>query len=223
MARRTNNNNKTREQIKEDTLSKWVPKTTLGQKVKNGEITSLEEIYKADLPILEPEIIDTLVPNLQEELLQLKTVQRTTGSGRKMAFFVVMAVGDKNGHIGVGTGKGLEVRPTIERAVRNAKKNLIHIRRGCGSWECNCNENHSLPFKVQAKFGSTTVILKPAPKGAGRVVGKVGKKVLELAGITDVWSQTKGPTDTVMNNAQATMHALQQTRKMKLKREVGSV
>ena len=112
----------------------WIPKTTLGKKVLAGDITSLEEIYEKNIAILEPEIVDKLVPNLQEDVLKIRMVQRTTDSGRKGSFSVAAAVGNKDGYIGVGTGKGLEVRPTIERAVRNAKKNIIHVRRGCGSW-----------------------------------------------------------------------------------------
>src|SRR3989338_2201519 len=211
-----------RKPTREDLLEQWHPKTELGRMVKRGDITSIEEIYKKNLSILEHEIVDYLIPNLQEEVLgRPKSVQRATGSGRKMSFFAIVAVGDKNGHIGFGTGKALEVRPSIERAVKNAKKNIMHVRRGCGSCECACGTSHSLPFKVQAKFGSAKITLRPAPKGTGVVAGKTAKKVLELAGFTDLWSRSEGSTDTKMNLAKATMKALNETRKMKLKTEVG--
>jgi len=199
----------------------WVPKTNLGKKILAGEITSMEQVYEKNLAILEPEIVDRLVPNIQETVLRIGTVQRTTDSGRKGSFTVAVAVGNKDGYVGVGLGRGLEVRPTIERAVRNAKKNLIHVRRGCGSWECRCDEPHSIPFAVSGRYSSVKIRLMPAPKGTGIVAGETARKVLELAGIKDVWSETKGQTRTVLNFAVATLEALKETRKAKLRREVG--
>jgi len=193
----------------------WVPKTALGKLVQKGEITSLEQIYERDMAILEPEILDLLVPNLQDEVLNVKMVQRTTDAGRKGSFMVTVAVGNKDGYVGVGTGKGNEVRPTIDRAIRHAKKNIIHINRGCGSWECNCSTGHSIPFKVRGTDSSAKIELLPAPKGTGVVAGKVAKKVLELAGVKDVWSTTTGNTRTAYNTAFATLAALEKARKMK--------
>lgn len=201
----------------------WTPKTLLGKKVLAGEITSMEEIYQKNLAILEPEIIDRLVPNLQDNVLKIRTVQRTTDSGRKGSFTVAVAVGNKDGYIGVGMGKGLEIRPTIERAIKNAKKNLIHVRRGCGSWECRCEEPHSIPFSVSGRYSSVKVHLLPAPKGTGIVAGDTCKSVLELAGIKDIWSRTTGKTATTLNFAMATLEALRKTRRAKIDREVGRV
>ena len=201
----------------------WIPRTTLGKMVQKGEITSLEQVYERNLPILEPEIIDVLIPNIQDNVLKIKMVQRSTDSGRKGSFMVTVAVGNKDGYVGVGTGKGLEVRPTIEKAIRNAKKNVIHIRRGCGSWECGCNGDHSIPVKVKGTNSSTSIELKPAPKGTGIVAGKIAKQVLELAGVKDVWSTSLGNTRTVYNAAFATLNALEETRSIKLRKEVGKV
>jgi small subunit ribosomal protein S5 len=201
----------------------WIPKTKLGKLVKGGDITSIEQIYEKNLSILEPEIVDTLVPNIEDEVLKIKMVQRTTDSGRKGSFMITAAVGNKDGYIGVGTGKGNEVRPTIERAIKNAKKNLVHVRRGCGSWECACGEAHSLPFKIKGKHSSVKVELLPAPKGTGIVAGKTARKVLTLAGVKDVWSHTTGDTRTVVNFARATLDALSKTRKMRLVKETGKV
>jgi len=201
----------------EKNFDNWIPKTKVGKLVKSGEITNIEEIYQRNLPILEPEIVDMLIPTLEDEVLKLKMVQRVTDSGRKGSFMVTVAVGNKNSYIGVGTAKGQEPRPTIEKAITNAKKNLVHIRRGCGSWECGCGEDHSLPFKVKGSRGSVDIELVPAPKGTGIVAGKVAKKVLELAGIKDVWSYSSGQTCTVFNSAFATFNALKQTRSIKFK------
>jgi len=199
----------------------WSPKTTLGKKVVAGEITSMEQIYEKNMAILEPQIVDKLVPNLQENVLKIRTVQRTTDSGRKGSFAVTVAVGNKDGYIGVGTGKGSEVRPTIERAIRNAKKNLIHVRRGCGSWECRCDNPHTVPFRVSGRSSSVKVELRPAPRGTGIIAGDAAKKVLELAGVKDVWSRTVGKTSTTLNFALATMEALKKTRRTKLRKDVG--
>jgi small subunit ribosomal protein S5 len=209
--------------MSEKALEDWVPKTSLGKMVKSGEIKDIEQIYEKSLAILEPEIVDSLIPDLEEEVLKVNMVQRTTDAGRKGSFMITVAVGNKDGYIGVGTGKGLEVRPTIERAVKDAKKKLIHVRRGCGSWECGCDGEHSIPFKVRGGRSSVKVELIPAPKGTGVVAGKTAKKVLELAGIKDVWSNSRGHTRTVFNFAVGTFEALKRLRQKKLSREVGGV
>ena len=122
--------------MREEQEEEWVPRTKLGKMVLSGEITTIEQVYERGLPILEHEIIDKLIPNLKEEVLDVKMVQRTTDSGRKGSFLVVVAVGNEDGFVGIGTAKGQEVRPTIEKAIRQAKKNIIQIKRGCGSWQC---------------------------------------------------------------------------------------
>lgn len=205
-----------KEKAREERLTKWIPKTHTGKLVLAQEITSIEEIFRKDLPLLEHEIVDYLLPELQEEVLNVKTVQRTTDAGRKMSFLVTVVVGNKNGYVGVATGKGRNVRPAIERAVKNAKLNIKYIRSGCGSWECGCKTQHSVPFKVEGKLGSVRVQIMPAPKGTGIVAGGKAKKVIELAGVKDAWTRSSGDTRTTFNFAFATVKALENTRKMKL-------
>jgi small subunit ribosomal protein S5 len=89
--------------------------------------------------------------------------------------------------------------------------NIIPVRRGCGSWECTCGEPHSLPFTVYGKAGSVEVVLFPAPKGTGLVVGPALKTLLTFAGIRDVWSRTKGATYTSENFIKAGYMALYNT------------
>ena len=96
----------------------------------------------------------------------------------------------------------------------NAKLNIRPIRRGCGSWECTCGEPHTVPFQVRGKVGSTRVVLYPAPRGLGLVVGNAAKVVLEFAGIQDVWSKTFGETRTTSNFVKATFEALKNTYKV---------
>ncbi len=206
---------KTREEQRQEMLVEWVPKTRTGKLVLAGDVTSIEQLYDKNLPILESEIVDMLVPDLQEEVLNVKAVQRTTDSGRKRSFLVTAAVGNKAGYVGVGTGRGLNVRPAIQKAVENAKLNIIAIRQGCGSWECGCGLGHSVPYKSKGKCGSVRMTLIPAPKGTGIVAGRTARKVLELAGIKDVWTKTKGDTRTVFNFAVATLDALKNIRRKK--------
>ncbi len=193
----------------------WVPKTEIGKKVANGEIKSIDEILEKNIRIKEPEIIEKLLPNLEEEILENKRVQRVTTNGRVMRFKVIMAVGDGDGHIGIGQGKAKEVPIAIQQAVRAAKLNIIKINRGCGSWFCNCGKPHTIPVTMVGTSGSVNVKLVPATGGLGLVAGEVTKKVLSLAGVKDVWSWSSGHTRTSLNLAQATVDALVKCGEMK--------
>ncbi len=197
------------------TLETWVPKTTVGRLVKEGKITSIDQIFEQNLPIKEVEIVDALLPNLEFEVLNVNFVQRQTDAGEVSQFQVTVAVGNKDGYVGVGMGKSKHIRVAIEKAVRNAKLHIIPVRRGCGSWECLCGEPHSLPFKVEGKSGSVRIELLPAPKGVGLVASDVAKAVLRLAGIKDVWTRSYGETRTTHNMAKAVYNALKQTYKFK--------
>ena len=187
-------------------IDEWEPKTKMGKLVKEGTITDIDEIFEKGLPIMELEIVDALVPDLEEEVMDVNLVQRMHKSGRKVNFRVIVAVGNKNGYVGLGQGKAKEVGPAIRKAVDNAKYNLIKVRRGCGG--CVCGKEHTVPFKVQGKASSVSVSLMPAPAGVGLVVGDVGKTILNLAGIKDVWSQSFGQTQTTVNFANAIFDAL---------------
>jgi small subunit ribosomal protein S5 len=196
-------------------MNEWIPQTELGRKVKEGSITSMSEVLRSSNRIMEIGIFDTLMPELSEkdyqEVLDVNMVQRMTDSGRRVKFSVVAVVGNKDGFVGVGEAKAAEVGPAIRKALDNAKLNLIEIRRGCGSWECACGRHHSVPFTVTGKSSSVTVTLKPAPRGLGLAIGDIGKKILSLAGIKDVWSLTQGQTQTTVNFAKAIFKALKQT------------
>ncbi len=187
----------------------WEPKTKIGKMVKAGEIRSLEEIFESGKPIKEVEIVDMLIPGIEDKVLEICSVQRMTKNNRKQKFRVTVVVGDKKGHLGLGAAKDAEVKPAIDTGIREAKKNMIAVKLGCGSWECGCGTAHSLPITKSAKCGSAQIILKPAPKGVGIVASKTVKTVLELAGIKDVWTFSKGRTRDVYNMATATYMALE--------------
>lgn len=187
----------------------WVPKTELGKKVKSGQISSIDEIFKSGKKIMEAEIIDCLLPDLQVKTVDIKKTTRVTRAGRHFSFRVSVIVGDGNGHIGVGTGKNIERITAQQKAVKNAKLNIVPIKRGCGSWECNCTKKHSIPFKTVGKSASLRVELLPAPNGVGLAVSDTIKPVLQIAGIVDIWSSTRGSTDTKLNFVRATVKALE--------------
>jgi small subunit ribosomal protein S5 len=197
-------------------LSDWVPKTTLGRLVYEGKITSIEQVFQEHHRLLEPQIVDRLIPNLEQEVVDVKMVQRQTDAGEKTRFKAVMVVGNRDGYVGIGTGKSSQVVLAIEKALNNAKLNIIPVKRGCGSWECACGEPHSLLVKSEGKYGSVRVTLMPAPRGLGLVAGETQKTVLTLAGIKDCWSRSFGETRTTLSVVGATYEALKQTSKIML-------
>ncbi len=194
-------------------LEEWVPRTRLGKMVKEGKIVSIKEIFDNNLVIKEPEIVDYLLPDLKYEVVDVSIVQKQTDAGELTRFRALVVAGNFNGYVGIGFGKAKQLRQAIEKALVDAKLNIVPVRRGCGSWECLCKDPHSIPFAVAGKVGSVYVRLLPAPKGTGLVAGDAAKVVLRYAGIKDVWTFTKGETRTTLNFVSATYEALKNTYK----------
>jgi len=194
----------------------WNPKTKLGGMVKNGKITNMSDALKTGLPFREPEIVDILLPETDDEVIDVNMVQRMTDSGRRVKFVITVAVGNNDGYIGLGQAKGKEVGSSIRKAIETAKLNMIEIRRGCGSWECGCRKAHTIPFTVKGKSGSVEITFKPAPHGIGLATGEVARKILRLAGIKDCWSFTAGKTKTTVNYAKAVFNALKENTLMRV-------
>jgi small subunit ribosomal protein S5 len=190
-------------------IASWQPKTKLGKMVKEGKIT-LDQILEEGRPILEAEIVDAFLPNLEAVLMQMDMTQRVTDSGRKTSFRAIVVVGNRAGYVGLGVGKSTEAANATSKALQDAKRNIIKLPRGCGSWECQCGTEHSLPRAVSGKEGSTIVELMPAPKGVGLAVNDTIKVVMELAGIKDVWGKVRGSTNNVYNTLVATIKALKE-------------
>ncbi|MBS7606652.1 30S ribosomal protein S5 [Candidatus Bathyarchaeota archaeon] len=191
--------------------SEWIPRTRLGRLVLQGEISSLEEVFASGFKISEPEIVNILVPNLEEEVINISLVQKQTDAGEKSRFKAIVAVGNRDGCLGIGSGKAAQVRTAIEKAAREARLNITIIRRGCGSWECGCGQPHSLPFEVSGKCGAVRVKILPGPRGLGLVAGEVAKVILRLAGIKDCWMRSYGQTGTIPSFAYAVFEALKKT------------
>ena len=194
----------------------WEPKTRLGHLVKSGEIKTMHEALQSKLPLREPEVVDTLLPDLKDEVIDVNMVQRMTDSGRRVKFVITVVVGNGDGYVGLGQAKGKEVGSSIRKAIDNAKLNIIEIRRGCGSWECRCGKPHTLPFAVSGKSGSVEILFKPAPQGLGLAAGEVAKKILTIAGIKDIWAFARGTTRTTVNYAKAVFDALKKNAETRI-------
>jgi small subunit ribosomal protein S5 len=179
--------------------------------VQSGQALSLDDVFTQGLRVMEPEIVDVLLPGLKQEVLGIGFVQKQTDAGEKSRFKAVVAVGDNNGYLGVGDGKAKQVRTAIDKATLQAKLKVIPVRRGCGSWECGCGRSHSLPFRVTGKCGSVRVDIVPGPRGLGLVGGEIVKTVLTLAGVRDCWTRTYGSTSTLASTAFAVYDALRNT------------
>jgi len=206
-------------------LESWVPKTKLGQEVKSKKIKNIDEILDSDGKILEEQIVDSLI-NTKSDLLLIgqskgkfgggkrrawRQTQRKTMEGNVPTFSTLAVIGDENGHVGIGMGRAKETLPARDKAIRKAKLGIIKVRRGCSSFDCACDEVHSVPFKVEGKSGSVRVILIPAPQGTGLVVANELKKILQLAGVKDVYSKTFGKQRTTFNLVRACVDALKKT------------
>ncbi|MBS3162674.1 30S ribosomal protein S5 [Candidatus Woesearchaeota archaeon] len=210
----------------------WKPKTELGKKVKSGEVVNIDEILDQGLKILESEIVDMLLPELRVDLMEVgqskgkfgggkksiwRQTQKKSKEGNKPSFATVAVCGNGNGYVGIGFGKAKETVPAREKATRNAKLNLIKIKRGCGSWECGCGQSHSIPFTVGGKCSSATFELKPAPKGTRLCMEKECQKMLRMAGIKDVYGKARGQTRTKLNVVYACFKALENLSEVKVK------
>lgn len=210
----------------------WKPVTELGRKVKEGKITDIEDIFDAGETILETGIVDALLPDLEEDLLLIgqakgkfgggqrrvfRQTQKKTSEGNRIQFTTCAVVGNRNGYVGIGLGKSNETVPSREKARRNARLNIIRIRRGCGSWATDAREANSIPFAVEGKCGSIRIYLKPAPRGKGLCVEKECAKILALAGVKDIWSKTQGKTKTKINLIFALLDALKNLSQVKVR------
>jgi small subunit ribosomal protein S5 len=211
-------------EARERAIASWAPKTELGKKVKSGEIKNIDSILEKGKKILESEIVDSLI-KLETDLLSIgqskgkfgggkrrawRQTQKKTMEGNVTTFSCMAIVGDKKGHVGIGMGKSQETLPSRDKAIRNAKLNIIKVVRGFESpeFEKDKSDPHTVPFKVTGKCGSVSVTLIPAPRGTGLVIGNECKKILRLAGIKDVYSKTFGQTRTTFNTAKACLDAL---------------
>jgi small subunit ribosomal protein S2e len=183
-----------------------VPVTKLGRLVKDGKIKSMEEIYLFSLPVKEYQIVDFFLPKLKDEVMKIMPVQKQTRAGQRTRFKAFVAIGDSDGHVGLGVKCAKEVATAIRGAIILAKLSVVPVRRGY--WGAKLGEPHTVPAKVSGKVGSVMCRLIPAPRGTGIVAAPASKRLIELAGIGDVYTQSRGSTATMGNFLKATFVAV---------------
>jgi len=187
----------------------WVPVTKLGRLVKDGKISTLEHIFLFSLPVKEYQIIDYFLPKLKDEIMKIMAVQKQTRAGQRTRFKACLALGDMNGHIGIGFKCSKEVATAIRGAMISAKLSLVPVRRGY--WGNKIGDPHTVPEKVYGKSGSVRMRLIPAPRGTGLVAAPVSKRLLQLAGIDDCYTSSSGSTKTLANFVKATFECIAKT------------
>ncbi|UJF16237.1 30S ribosomal protein S5 [Jeotgalibaca sp. MA1X17-3] len=146
--------------------------------------------------------IDPTHLDLEDRVVAINRVTKVVKGGRKLRFAALVVVGDKNGHVGFGTGKANEVPEAIRKAIESAKKNLMEVPM-VGS---------SIPHEVIGTYSGGNVMLKPAIAGSGVSAGGPVRAVIELAGIADITSKSLG-SSTPINTVRATIDGLQQLKK----------
>ncbi|MEQ9764456.1 MULTISPECIES: 30S ribosomal protein S5 [Streptococcus] len=139
---------------------------------------------------------------LEERVVAINRVTKVVKGGRNMRFAALVVVGDRNGHVGFGTGKSQEVPEAIRKAVEAAKKNMIEVPMA----------GTTIPHEVFTNFGGAKVLLKPAFEGSGVAAGGAVRAVIELAGVADVTSKSLG-SNTPINIVRATVEGLKQLKR----------
>jgi len=146
---------------------------------------------------------------LKDEVMKIMPVQKQTRAGQRTRFKAFVVVGDGNGHIGLGVKCSKEVATAIRGAIVTAKLSVVPIRKGY--WGNKIGEPHTIPSKVTGKCGSVVVRLVPAPRGTGLVAARAPNRLLQLAGIDDVYTSSSGKTKTLGNFVKATFQAIANT------------
>ena len=147
--------------------------------------------------------IDARQLDIEEKVIDIRRVTKVVKGGRNFRFAALVVVGDRNGHVGIGTGKAMEVPEAIRKAVEDAKKNLIVVPM----------VGTTVPHRIQGRYGAGNVLIMPAKEGTGVIGGGRVRDVLELAGLKDVRSKSLG-TNNARNVVNATMQGLASLRKI---------
>lgn len=134
-----------------------------------------------------------------EKVVQVNRVSKKTKGGNRIAFSVLVVVGDRKGKVGIGLGKALDVASAIKKGMAQAKRRMIPLQI----------KGTTIPYQIRAKRGAAEIILKPAPPGTGVIAGGAVRSVVEAAGITDIVAKILGSHNKA-SNVYATIEALRQ-------------
>lgn len=145
--------------------------------------------------------IDPNTLDLKEKVVKIGRVTKVVKGGRNFRFSALVVVGDENGHVGVGTGKSIEIPEAIRKGIEDAKKNLIEVYL----------EGTTIPHRVDGNFGTGRVLIMPAKEGTGIIAGGPARAVLELAGLKDVRAKSLG-SNNPRNMVRATLNGLSELR-----------
>jgi small subunit ribosomal protein S5 len=139
---------------------------------------------------------------LEEIVITIKRCAKVTAGGKKLSFFALVVVGNRNGYVGFGQGKANEVPFAVQKAIAKAKNNLIKVKLA---------KNGTIPHTVEGKFDASKILIKPAGPGTGIIAGDTVRAVLELAGIKNALSKAQNSTNPI-NLIKATFIALSKLR-----------
>lgn len=187
-----------KDQVHRRNLSFLSPSELLSQNLKKTSLQAepRQEIHRLTFsPHLQPfqikeyQVVDLLVPGLKDEVMSIKPVQKQTRAGQRTRFKAFVAIGDGNGHLGLGVKCAKEVATAIRAAIILAKLSLIPVRRGY--WGNALGEPHTVPVTVSGKVASVMCRLVPAPRGTGIVAAPASKRLLQLAGVEDCYTQSR--------------------------------
>lgn len=140
---------------------------------------------------------------LAEKVVQMNRVSKKTKGGNRIAFSVLVVVGDKKGKVGLGLGKALDISSAIKKGINRAKKNLFEVPM----------KGTTIPYQIRFKYGAAQILLKPAPPGTGVIAGGAVRSVVEAAGIRDIVSKILGSNNKA-SNVYATVEALKKLKTM---------
>ena len=190
------------EEIEVKTTENEQPVETATEEVTTpAENSNKRDFNKSRKPRKENRRPEKISDGLEKRMVNLNAISKVTKGGKTLRYDALMVVGDKNGKVGIGLAKALDVTQAIEKATLVAKKHMITV----------CTNGTTIPHDIIGKFGTTKVIMMPSPEGKGIIAGGAVRDVVELAGIKDITTKLYGSNNPV-NCVKATFEGLKNLR-----------